>query len=61
MESEKLFTVTKGAKELNVSRGTAWRMIKKGFWPAYKFGPKSTRINVEEIKQLARMSDGSKN
>jgi hypothetical protein len=30
-------------------------MVKSGRWPAYRFGPKSLRIDVDEIKRLGRL------
>jgi len=51
-----LVRVTQGAKELGVCIEQARRMIRAGKWPTYKLGPKSTRIDVDEIKSLTRLA-----
>lgn len=51
-----LVRVTQGAKELGVCIEQARRMIRAGKWPTYKLGPKSTRIDVDEIKNLTRLA-----
>jgi len=47
--------VSEAAYDLGVSVEQARRIIRSGRWPVYKLGPKSTRIDVEEIKALGRL------
>ena len=51
-----LVSITQGAKELGVCTEQARRMIRAGKWPTYKLGPKSTRIDVDEIRNLSRLA-----
>lgn len=51
-----LMSITNAAKELGVSTMHIRRMIRFGGWPVYCMGPKATRIDVEEIRTLARLS-----
>ena len=51
-----LMSVTAAAKELGVSTMHIRRMIRLGKWPIYRMGPKATRIDVEEIKTLGRLT-----
>jgi hypothetical protein len=47
-----LSRIKPGARELGVSIEHARRKIRAGEWPVYRFGPKTTLIDVEEIKRL---------
>ncbi len=47
-------TIPKGAKILNVSAATLRSSIKNGDLPSYSFGRRSVRIDVDEIRRLAR-------
>jgi excisionase family DNA binding protein len=49
-----LVTVGVAAKRLGLSLKTCRTRIQRGEWPIYRFGKKSTRLDVEEIKQLVR-------
>jgi excisionase family DNA binding protein len=49
-----LVSVTQGAKELGVSVEHIRRQIRAGRWPYYKLGPKATRIDPDEIRELGR-------
>jgi len=51
-----LVRIVDAAKELGVSTEHIRRMIRAGKWPIYRMGPKATRIDVEEIRTLARLS-----
>jgi excisionase family DNA binding protein len=51
-----LLSVSDGAKELGVSAETVRKKIRSGTWPSYKFGPKSTRIDPDEIRALGRLA-----
>lgn len=51
-----LMRVIDAAKELGVSTEHIRRMIRSGKWPVYSLGPKATRIDVEEIKTLGRLT-----
>lgn len=51
-----LVTVTQGAKELGVSIEHIRRQIRAGRWPHYRLGPKSTRIDIDEIRSLGRFA-----
>ena len=50
-----LASISQAAKELSVSTEHLRRMIRAGSLPAYKLGPKATRIDVDEIKKLMRV------
>ena len=52
-----LVKVTEAARELNLSIDHVRTKIRKGLWPVYKFGPKATRLDLEEIKNLARAEE----
>jgi excisionase family DNA binding protein len=49
-----LLNVTQAAKELGVSTETVRRNIRAGHWPFYRLGPKTTRVDVEEIRALGK-------
>jgi len=49
-----LVTVTKAAKEFGLSLSTAREKIRNGEWPIYRFGLKSTRVDLAELKKIAR-------
>jgi len=51
-----LLRVTDGAKELGLSTEQLRRMIRAGKFPTYRLGPRSTRIDVAEIRNLTRSS-----
>jgi excisionase family DNA binding protein len=51
-----LLTISQAAKELGVSAETVRRKIRDGVWPFYKLGPKSTRIDPDEIRAMARLA-----
>ena len=55
-----LTKVTEAAKELSVSVEHIRKMIRAGRWPSYKLGPKSTRVDVEEIRALGKVFQPSK-
>ena len=50
-----LTSLTQGAKELGVSVEHIRRMVRAGRWPAYKLGPKATRIDPDEIRALGKL------
>ena len=50
-----LVTVSQAARELGVSTEHARRMIRAGKWPTYKLGTKATRVDVGEVRELARL------
>ncbi len=39
----------------DVSPSHARRRVKTGAWPVYKFGPRSYRFDVEELKERSRL------
>ncbi len=51
-----LVSVTTAAKELGVSIMHIRRMIKAGKWPTYQLGPKATRLDIDEIKALCKLT-----
>lgn len=51
-----LVTITQGARELGVSVEHMRRQLRTGRWPSYKLGPKATRVDVEEIRNLGRLT-----
>lgn len=50
-----LMNLTRAAEVLGMSVLTIRRRISSGEWPAYKLGPKSTRVDPDEIKSLGRL------
>ena len=50
-----LMSVSAAARELNLSVEHLRKMIKAKRIPSYKLGPKATRIDVEEVKNLGRL------
>ena len=52
-----LMRITDVAKELGVSTEHIRRQIKSGRWPAYEFGVKAIRLDLEEIKALSRRQE----
>ena len=51
-----LLSISDAAKELGVSTETVRKKIRSGTWPFYKLGPKTTRIDPEEILALGRLA-----
>ena len=49
-----LVSVTRAAEELDLSAETIRRNIRSGRWPAIRLGPKSTRLDLDEIRALAK-------
>jgi len=49
-----LLTVEQAAKELNCSTENLRRQIRLGLLPCYRIGPRTTRLDVAEVKALAR-------
>lgn len=54
-----LVSIMKAARELGVNASTLRRKIRDGEWPAYRLGPKATRVDLEELKRLARKQQNS--
>lgn len=50
-----LLNVSQAAKELGVSTETVRRNIRARRWPFYKLGPKTTRIDPDEIRALGKL------
>lgn len=50
-----LLNVSQAAKELGVCAETVRRNIRAGRWPFYLLGPKTTRIDPDEIRALGRL------
>jgi len=50
-----LLSLAKASKELGVCCEHIYRMVRAGKWPAYQLGSKAIRIDVEEIKGMARL------
>ncbi|MBI3001318.1 MAG: helix-turn-helix domain-containing protein [Deltaproteobacteria bacterium] len=50
-----LSNISQAAKELGVSTETVRRNLRAGRWPYYKLGPKTTRVDVEEIRALGKL------
>ena len=51
-----LVKISEAAKELDVCSEHVRRMIRRGFWPAYKLSPKVTRVDLDEIKAAAKLT-----
>lgn len=57
-----LVKLTDAAHEFNLSIDNVRAKVRKGLWPVYKFGPKGLRVDIDEIKRLARSTaEGKKN
>ena len=50
-----LLNISQAARELGVSIETVRRNIRAKRWPFYKLGPKTTRIDPEEIRALGKL------
>lgn len=50
-----LVRIAEAARQLGVSAEHIRHMIRVGKWPVYKLGPKATRLDLEEIKNLGRL------
>jgi excisionase family DNA binding protein len=48
-----LKTVSQVARELGLSEQTVRRRIITREWPAMRFGPKSWRLDIDEIRRIA--------
>ncbi len=55
-----LVSVSIGARELGLSVEHLRNMIKAGRFPSYKLGPRATRVDVDEIKNLGKLSTEGK-
>jgi excisionase family DNA binding protein len=51
-----LMSITEASRELGVSALHIRRMIKAGKWPVYRLGSKATRLDVDEIRTLGRLT-----
>ncbi|MBI4528143.1 MAG: helix-turn-helix domain-containing protein [Deltaproteobacteria bacterium] len=50
-----LVSVSQAARELNLSIDHLRRWIRAGKIPIYKLGPRSTRVDLDELKSLGRL------
>ena len=50
-----LVNISTASRELGVSQEHIWRMIRAKRWPAYRLGPKATRLDVTEIRALGKL------
>jgi hypothetical protein len=50
----RLASISKSAKDLDLSSATIRARIKSGEWPCYRFGKKSVRVDLDEIRTLLR-------
>lgn len=50
-----LASISQAAKELGISGEHLRRMIRAGRWPAYQLGRKALRVDVDEIRQVAKL------
>ncbi len=55
-----LVSVTTAARELGLSNEHLRRLINSGKVPSYRLGPRATRVDVEEIKNLGKLIPESK-
>ncbi len=51
-----LVRLAEGCRELGVSTEHGRRMIRNKKWPCYQLGTKALRIDIEEIRELARLT-----
>ena len=47
-------SIPKSAKILRMSVATVRARIKEGKWPCYRLGKRSIRLDLDEIRKLAR-------
>lgn len=50
-----LVTIAEAARQLGVSPNHIRGMIRCQRWPFYRLGPKSMRVDIDEIKSLGRL------
>jgi len=51
-----LIKVSEAAKELGLSTDHLRRLIRAGKIPVYNMGPKATRLDLDEVKSLRRIT-----
>ncbi len=49
-------SIPQAGKILNLSPATIRARIKNGEWPHYPFGKRSIRLDIDELKDMARLS-----
>ena len=54
MDFDRYLTTSDIARELNISPGTVWSWIKKGWLPGYKLGPRTLRIKKSDLEHFLR-------
>lgn len=50
-----LISIPEASKSLGISKAHLYRLIKAGRIPFYRLSPRTTRLDVEEIKSLGRL------
>jgi len=55
-----LLSINQTARELGLSGSHVRKMVKRGLWPSYSLGKKAIRLDVDEIRRLARLISESK-
>jgi excisionase family DNA binding protein len=50
-----LATISAAARELGCSPDHVRRMIRGGWYPYYRIGPKAIRVDPEELRNLGRL------
>ncbi len=48
------YTISEAARVLEVSRSTVWRWVRSGYLAARRIGPRTIRINREEVDRFMR-------
>lgn len=56
-----LMSINQVARELGLSGAHVRKMVKQGLWPSYSLGKKAIRLDLEEIRRLARLISEAKN
>ena len=54
MDFDRYLTTSDIARELNISQGTVWSWIKKGWLPGYKLGPRTLRIKKTDLEAFLK-------
>lgn len=57
MEGRLTYSVPEAAAKLGIARSTAWRYIKSGLIPAFKFGGR-TFVRAEDLKAVIDDASG---
>jgi excisionase family DNA binding protein len=58
-EMPRLRSITNAGAEVDASYSTIWRMVKAGKLTEYRLGPKTIRVDLDELEQLLGITSKS--